>query len=416
MLTPISIALLALVAGAAATDPAADEARKPLDVAAVVSVYHHNAHADVIVSRLMEGYTLDGKGDLPSLRLAGLYVDQTPQSDISRRLAERHGVTIYDSVAGALERGQGRLAVDGVLLVAEHGDYPRSPTGQVIYPKRRLFEQVVQVFERSGRVVSVFVDKHLADNWADAKWIYDTAARMKIPLMAGSSLPTTWRHPPLDMEAGAALTEIVGVSYHTLDAYGFHALEALQSLVERRRGGETGIRAVECLTDDAVWAAGERGVYSKELLAAALERLERTKVTVEELRERVKNPVLFRIEYADGLTANVLTLNGAVSEWAFAWRAAQGQPKATVFYTQEARPFMHFTYLLKGIEQMMHTGRAAWPAERTLITSGALDALHISKSKQGARVETPYLTFPYAVDWKWREPPPPPPDRPINGQ
>ena len=57
-----------------------------------------------------------------------------------------------------------------MLLVAEHGEYPKSKTGQTVYPKRRLFSQVLDGFDRSGRVVPVFIDKHLADNWPDAKW------------------------------------------------------------------------------------------------------------------------------------------------------------------------------------------------------------------------------------------------------
>lgn len=386
-------------------------------VAAVVTVYHHNSHADVIVSRLLQTDTLDGKGRRPALELVSLYIDQVPTSDISRKLAAEHQVPIYPTVADALTLGTGKLAVDGVLLVAEHGNYERSPTGQVVYPKRRLFEQVVKVFADSNRVVPVFVDKHLADNWTDAKWLYDTARRMRIPMMAGSSLPVLWRYPPVDLERGAKLSEVVAVSYHTLDAYGFHALEMLETIVERRSGGETGVKAVRCLVGDAVWKAGEQGVYDSELLAAAIARLKRPPPADRKLSELVPEPVLFVIDYADGLRASVLTLNGAVGEWGIAWRhAADRRVESTLFWTQEARPLMHFTYLVNGIEEMMHTGRPTWPAERTLLTSGLLDALLISKKEGGKRVETPYLTFSYRTDWTWHEPPPPPPGRPLDAQ
>src|SRR5262245_42888783 len=226
-------------AGPASAD---DKPAAPVRVAAVVTEYRHNSHADVIVSRLLQTQTLDGKGDKPGMRLVSLYTDQVPEGDTSRRLAREHGFRLSETVADALTLGTGKLAVDGVLLVAEHGRYPVSDTGQVQYPKRRLFEQVAKVFRESGRAVPVFIDKHLADNWLDAKFIYDTSRELSFPMMAGSSVPSLWRYPSADVRRDAKLRQIVAVSYHTLDAYGFHAMEMVQCLAERRAGGETGIR------------------------------------------------------------------------------------------------------------------------------------------------------------------------------
>ncbi len=212
-------------------------------VAGVATTYFHNSHADMIVGRLLQTDTLDDKGRRPSVELASLFTDQVAETDIGRSLARERGVPVYESAEDALTLGTGRLAVDGVLLVAEHGRYPESGTGQTIYPKRRLFGQVLDVFDRSGRVVPVFIDKHLADNWSDAKWAYDEARRRKVPMMAGSSLPVLWRYPPADVRRGAGLDQIVVTSFHTLDGYGFHAVEVLQCLAERRAGGETGVRS-----------------------------------------------------------------------------------------------------------------------------------------------------------------------------
>lgn len=387
-------------------------------MAAVVTEYRHNSHADVIVSRLLQTHTLDGKGAVSPLKLVSLFTDQVPATDTSRALAVEHKFTIYDNVADTLTLGTGKLAVDGVLLVAEHGKYPVSATGQTVYPKRRLFEEVVKVFRSSDRVTPVFIDKHLADNWEDANWIYQTARELKVPLMAGSSLPVLWRYPPTDVERDAKLEEIVVVSYHTLDGYGFHGMEMMQCLAERRAGGETGVRRVQCLTGDAVWEAGEKKLYNPELLTAALGRLKASPILRNpNIKALVKEPILFHIEYSDGLKTNMLTLNGAVGEWSAAWKYAQGgKSDSTLFYTQEARPFMHFSYLLEGIEEMMQTGKPAWPVERTLLTSGMLDALLNSKQRGGQAVETPHLNIAYRSDWNWRRPPEPPPDRPLNGQ
>jgi hypothetical protein len=373
----------------------------PKKVAAVVTTFYHNSHADVIVGRLLKTDTLDGKGRKPSIELASLHTEQVHEKrpDVGRAPAEAAGVRISPSVEDALTLGTGSLAVDGVLLVAEHGDYPRSATGQIQYPKRRLFERIAEVFRKSGRSVPVFCDKHLADTWEDAKWFHDTARELRIPLMAGSSLPTLWRYPAADPPRGAELEEVVAVSYHTLDAYGFHALEMLQAIVERRKGGETGIRAVQCLEGEAV---GKEGLFDPKLLDAALSR----RTSGGPVRN-AKNPVLFRIEYADGLKASVLTAPGPVNEWTIAWRTRSGAEQSTLFWTQEERPFMHFAWLLNGIERMMLTGKPSWPAERTLLTSGALDRLLVSKRDGGKRLETPELVFPYASDWDWREPPAP---------
>lgn len=386
-------------------------------VAGVTTVYRHNSHSDVLMSRLLQTDTLDGKGEQPPLELASLYVDQFPDSDTSRQLSAEHDFPMFDNVADALTLGGDELAVDAIMLVAEHGDYPRSETGQIVYPKRRLFEQIADVIRRSGRPVPVFSDKHLADNWENAKWLYDTARELHVPLMAGSSLPTLWRYPPTDVRRGAELKEITAISYHTLDAYGFHALEMVQCLAERRAGGETGVESVQCLTGDAVWQAGKDGVFDRKLLDECLARLKERPLpagkTVEEL---VREPVLFHIRYADGLRANVLTLNGAVAEWSVAWRYADDSVDSTLFWTQEARPYMHFTYLLEGIEKMFQTGKPSWPVERTLMTSGLLDALLISKQQGDELLETPHLMFGYQSDWDWHQPPDPPPGRPSQAQ
>lgn len=417
-LSNFRLVMVALAAVLVCTPSCALLAPKPAPkrIAAIVTEYRHNSHADVIVSRILESYTLDGKGEYPNLKLASLYTDQVPASDTSRAMMKQHGVPIFTNIAEALTLGTGKLAVDGILLVAEHGKYPTNSTGNVIWPKRRMYDEIQKVFRQSGRVVPVFCDKHLADNWTDAKWMYDTARELKSPLMAGSSLPVLWRYPEADMRRGAKLKEIVIVSYHTLDAYGFHALEIGQCLAERRAGGETGIRSVRGIKGQAVWQAGRDGVFDRALLDAALKTLKQSPIsrggTVEKL---APEPILCTIEYRDGTRSHMITLNGAVGEWAAAWRTADDNAvTATNFFTQEWRPFMHFTHLLKGAEQMFHTGQPAWPVERTLYTSAVLDALLISLKQDGKPVETPHLDIKYTSDWNWKQPPPMPPDRPIN--
>src|SRR5262249_1712414 len=237
-----------------------------------------------------------------------------------RLLAASHRFPIKSKIADALTLGTGKLAVEGVLLVAEHGDYPFSATGNHQYPKRRFWDEMFQVFRASGRVVPVFIDKHLSDNWADAKFIYDTARALAIPLMAGSSVPTTWRHPPADVARGARVAEIVALTYGTTDGYGFHALEAAQALAEQRHGGETGIRAVQCLRGDAVWRASDERMFDPELFQAALRRAPGYEGGKAVDRKVVRDPKLLCVEHEDGLKVFLLELNNAVGAWTAAWR------------------------------------------------------------------------------------------------
>jgi len=184
-------------------------------------------------------------------------------------------------------------------------------------------------------------------------------------------------------------------------------------LAEQRQGGESGIKAVQALAGAAVWRAFDQKTFDTELFDAAWRRLSQPQNRNRPLREVVREPKLFRLEYADGLRAHLLELNGAAGEWSAAWRYADADRlESSLFWTQEGRPAMHFTCLLHGIEQMMLTGQPSWNVERTLLTSGALDALLTSVKDNGRPVQTPYLNVGYQPRWRWTEPPPPPPMRP----
>ncbi len=379
---------------------------QPKKVAAVITVYTHWSHADVIVGKILEGYNYDG-GAGPDMKLASMYIDQTPAKDMSRDLAKKHGFTIYPTIESALTLGGERLAVDGVLCIGEHGDYPKNAKGQILYPRRRFFEAVCKVFEKSKKSVPVFNDKHLSATWADAKWMFDKARELFMPFLAGSSIPLTWRRPELKLPRNCPLIEAVQVGYGPFEAYGFHALEGLQCLAERCKGGETGVKAVQCLQGPAMWEALDSGRWSKSLLEAALARVPaHAQGDYREPTARAKDAGLFLIEYRDGFRAAVLMANGWVHEgdggaFTFAGRL-QGQDElvSTHFYLQQPDPFGHFAYLVKAIDSMMRTGHAPYPVERTLLTTGILDAVMTSRAEKHRRVETPHLDIRYQpTDW-----------------
>jgi hypothetical protein len=363
-------------------------------IALVVTEYRRNAHADVIGTRLLEGYELFGQKHAPRVECVSIYADQVPPNDMSRAMAAKHKLRVSDTVRDALTLGGDKLAVDGVVLIGEHGAYPYNEKGQHMYPRFQLFKQVVDVFQASGRVVPVFLDKHFSFSWEHAKWMYDAARALRIPLMAGSSVPISWRRPEIEWEYGDPMRHAVSAAYGPKEAYGFHALEALQAMAERRKGGETGVRAVQCLDGWPVWEWTDANPWAKRLLEAAVARSEQKMHG--EMRVLVRNPSVFAVEYADGLQAAVYLLNGLIQDFTVAFEIpGKPDPISSEFYLQPGRFFSHFSMLVHYIEELMLRKRAPYPVERTLLTTGILAAAMDSAYQKGRRIETPHLLFSY---------------------
>ena len=193
------------------------------------------------------------------MEVVSLWLDQHPEDDLSEVRAQQFDFENYPSIAAALRCGGDKLAVDAVLFIAEHGDYPSNDRGQKLYPRFEWFEEIVDVFEQDGRAVPVYVDKHLSYDFDKARRMVDRSQRVGFPILAGSALPVTWRIPELELPLHCEIEEVVMSGGGDRDAHAFHALEALQAMVERRRGGETGVRAVELLRGDDVLEAMEAG-------------------------------------------------------------------------------------------------------------------------------------------------------------
>ena len=374
--------------------------RPVLPVAGIATVYHRDSHADVILGKILEGYNQQG-GPGPALKLVSLYVDQFPKGDLSRDLAKKYKVPIFKTVEEAVTVGGNGIPVAGVLSIGEHGNYPStSDTNQRMYPRRRLFDAIVATFEKHKKVVPVFSDKHLAYNWKDAKHMYDTAKRMKIPFMAGSSVPVMWRKPSITIPLDCEIEEAVGLGYGGHEAYGFHTLEGMQCLVERRKGGETGIKSVQAVQGEDIWKAEKAGRWSRDLLLAAAAVQPYSQKGTLEARVGDKSP-FYLIEYEDGLRATI-TMSGALGHNFGCAVKLKGQqePVAFAYMHEDGRPYGHFSYLLGGIEHMVHTKHPAYPVERTLLTTGVLDRAMHSLAEDNRRYDTPELKIAYkANEW-----------------
>lgn len=365
-------------------------------VAAINTIYRFRSHAYHIAGRFIHGYDREGFHHQPPFRLVRMYNDQYPADDLGRQTCAKFGVELCDTVADALG-GAGKLDVDAVLLIAEHGDYPVNDLGQVLYPRYELFQQIVEVFRSSGRSVPVFNDKHLSYDHGKAAEMVATARTMGFGLMAGSSLPVTWRRPELEPPLETPLEEglvTFGYDRNLPEIYLFHALETLQCMLERRRGGETGVRRVQCLKGEAVWRAGEQGQWSWPLLEAALARS--PSLNTGKVRDNVTNPLAILIEYADGTRGTVLNLIEQVSDFSFAGRiAGRRDPVSTCFYLPAPPGAKYFDALVANIEKFFASGRPPYPVERTLLTSTVLDLALRSAADGGRPVESPALSIRY---------------------
>jgi hypothetical protein len=217
----------------------------------------------------------------------------------------------------------------------------------------------------------------------------------------------TWRLPDVEMPPDAEIDHALVVGYGGADVMDFHGLEALQCMVERRKGGETGVRAVRMIEGDAVWQAGSEGRYPKDLLIAALSRSDtpqgqtlvdgRTQdlVAKGELPKLVKNPAAYFIEYRDGTNATLLMLNGAVKDFTFAARVKGAGVVSTQFFLSPEPNVTYSACLVRKIEELFDTGRAPYPVERTLLVSGVLESCLTSRLNGQKRLETPHLDVRY---------------------
>ena len=397
-------------ASVASSQERATETRRRLAV--ITTEWRYRSHAWHMAERFLVGYPKQGRWHRPPFDVVAAYVDQHPEGDLSLDRSKEFGFPIFKSIAEAVRCGGDKLSVDAVLIIGEHGDYPINEIGQKQYPRYQFFKQVTDVFRKDGRAVPIFNDKHLSWNFDWAKEMVATSHELGFGFCAGSSLPVTWRMPAIDLPHGAEVEEVLGVAMGAVDIYDFHALEMIQCMAERRRGGETGVVAMHALRGDAVWSALETGSWKAggwdpKLFEACLSRsqtLAQPKTfshrypTVPQMREWVKEPIAYRFEYADGLKGTMLLMNGLVGDFNFAARLkGQAEPLSTLFYLPPNPNVTYSAALMSKAEETFLTNKAPYPPERTLLTSGLVAAGLKSLSVGQKRIETPHLAVRYQV-------------------
>jgi hypothetical protein len=390
----------------ASTVAKSDQPRKRLAI--ITTAWRYLSHAQHMGDRFLVGYPWQGKWHRPAIDVVALYVDQKPKDDQSAERAREFGFKVYPTIAEALRCGGQKLAVDAVLIIGEHGDYPRNQKGQILYPRYEFFREATQVFEQDGRAVPVFNDKHLSFSFVKAREMVETSKRLRFPFLAGSSLPVTWRLPPIELPRGCVIDEALMVGVGASDPMDYHALEAMQCMVERRKVGETGVKRVQLLDGDSVWQAGREGRWSRRLLEAALSRSNSIQglsaadgrpqnlTSNGELERLAREPSAYLIEYADGTRATLLMLNGVTADYTFAARLrGSDRIESTQFLLPPTPNVAYSTCLMRKVEEMIQTGTAPYPVERTMLVSGMLESCLESKIQGGRTIETPHLAVRY---------------------
>jgi hypothetical protein len=378
-------------------------------VALIATTYFRHSHADVFATPLMEGYSWHGQHIESRVEVAGMYLEQVDPADVGLDVANRAAVPVFESVAECLALGGTGVQVDGVVLIGEHGQYGENTLGQVLYPRRRHFDSAVSAMIGAGKFVPVFTDKHFAWSTEDSFAMYDLARRLDIPLLAGSSVPLSWRIPQgADWPFGAPMEAAVAVAHGPTEGYGFHALEALQVLAERRQGGETGVRSVQLLSGDQAQAAVADGRVDPGLFGQALDAFRHDAVYTNAARQHVRD--VFLVDYSDGLHGVVVLCEYGVDNFAVAARGG-GEELACEMHL-EPDPYRHSLFLVRAIESLMLDRAEAWPVERTLLASCVLDSAMHSRYAGGVSVETPrvqnlsYLAPEHIEDAALNEPTP----------
>lgn len=385
-------------------------------LAVVSTIYFPPSHSDVIVTRWLEPLESDREFgwppagyDKPRAEIVSAYIKEFTDKDIGREILKKHNVPLYSTIREALTMGGNKLAVDGVILIGEHGTYPDNEFGQKMYPRRELFDEIVAVFKDSGRSVPVFNDKHFSYDPASAIHMVETAKEMGFPLMGGSSIPICGTMEPWPAPKNAELTEAVGLYYGGNEAYGYHSIAFLQSLVAQRAGGEAGIKSVTAYSGKVFWEANKAGVWPADLTEAAIkesvnheegEWQNSLSGPKEPAAHHDKWPAAYIFEHHDGFRSIQLNMNGYMKDWTVAARDKHGtiySGCSAAANNGEENFYAHFAMLSARIEEFMLTGKSPYPIEHYLLTTLATDAAVRALYQPGVQIETPQLALPYKL-------------------
>lgn len=371
-----------------------------MKIAVIATVWFPLSHADVIVSRWLEPFPSDAEYGWQSSqsKIASVYLDQMPDNDVGSDICKQAAVPIFPTIHAALTMGGDMLAVDAIILIGEHGDYPTNEYGQKLYPRREMFDQIVSVFRASGRSVPVFNDKHLSWSFDQSREMLAIAEEMKFPLYAGSSIPHCRMAPEAPVRKQEKIVEAVALFGGHEEHYGFHIVELVQSLIEKRANGESGISRVRTLKGREVLLAFERKELPADLVMKALACIgfPASDHALPFILKRTENLLLYQVEHSDGLVVTYLRLQKWVGEWVAAVRTEEDVIRSCRVDAGGAFDFFgNFARLDSLVNEFFETGKPPTPILRTHLATGALEDLLHALREGPSWKDTPRLKISY---------------------
>jgi hypothetical protein len=389
--------LAALTGIAAGTVP--QTAQKRPRIACLVTYWAFTrSHADWIITKLLDGYWWQGAHTPSRVDVVSVYIHQFDTSELGQKICKSKGIPIFKTVGEAVTLGGEELAVDGVVIVGEHGNYPTDLKGHWLLPRWWIYDQVIRVFEKSKRSVPVFNDKHFSYNWDDAKWMFDKSRELGFPLTGGSSIPFYFRKPEIELANDTPIRNSIVIGGASDEGGIFHCIDVLQAFVERRKGGETGVKSVQSIRGPETSKWVDRNPWAGQLLDSVAKSFD-LKPGVFQENERANVCI---VEYNDGTKAAVISGRGVGWTWA---GEIEGQKEPTIvsmlgwagpysqYHASNAQP--HW------ITEMMVTGKEPYNAERLLLSTGIVNHYMESNwengrySAVGRIIETPYMNMTY---------------------
>lgn len=389
--------LTALAGNAAAAFPGSAQNRPRIAVLASYWAYTRS-HADWIVNKLIDGYWWDGAYTPSRVDVASIYIHQHDASQLGQKVAKAKGIPVFKSVAEALTLGGKELAVDGVVIVAEHGEYATDLRGHWLLPRWWIYNQVVRVFEQSKRSVPVFNDKHLSYNWDDAKWMFDKSRELGFPLTGGSSIPVYYRKPEIEIDIDTPIKHSIVVGGTGDEGGIFHAIDVLQCFVERRKGGESGVKSIQSIRGPEAWKWVEQNSWAAKLLDSVAKSFDFKPGHF----QQVPQTNICVIDYNDGTKAAVIGGRGV--GWTYAGEIAGKKDPTIISMLGWAGPYDQYhasNAQPHWITEMMVSKKEPFNAERLLLSTGITNFYMESNwegskySAVGRRLETPELNIKY---------------------
>jgi len=389
----------AALAGIAAGAVAHAAERRPRIACVVTYWAAPGSHADWIITKLLDGYWWKGAHTPSRVEVVSVYIHQLQESGLGRKVCQSKSIPIFHTVREALTLGGKELAVDGVVLVGEHGIYHDNLLGQKYYPRWWLYQQIIQVFEQSKRSVPVFNDKHLSTSWDEARWMFDKSRELNFPLYGGSSIPFYYRKPEIELDADTPIKASVVAGSAGDEGSLFHCVDVLQCFAERRGGGETGIEAVQCIRGPETWKWTERNPWAGNLLDAV-----RTSFNLKpgHFQETVREPTVTIVDYRDGTKGAVYSVHDV--GWTYAGDIKGRKDPAIISMLGWPGPYSQY-HAANAFEhwlvEMMLTRKEPYNAERLLLSTGIVSYNMQSNwengryYEMGRRIPTPFMNMRY---------------------